>query len=539
MNGTGEQMSIFDQDTWCGKMCVAASQVPEKAEQERTSELSWKSWRGLSKKESQFLDLRRESGVPQGLSSVNGGQSHGESRMPNIGAYLNVEEGLLSLLTSTDTMHLALFLENTNPTEAPCEEIPSHLSSILEENPDPKYILSSKACLGILNRASRRGKTLPPMLEEALIQTVVGGTEYGQEGIADIIEILREMRCEIGEEALKEWVQRVFVLVQSEEVLLGEMCESCEDSEDTNEQVLVEGDCKESNREEDLCELWSNGEVGDTPQRREPNEQLSEQLDLLMQKLSHENAQEAVIVYCLRIACEGEEAVSEALSTVSDGQVIGADDRLGADQYNAVILGDTVSTLGVNCGMSHGRQCVLEPQTAYTLQDREGKAGGGKGALIAKDLSATLRAGFAQTLFQPVYSVENHPNDSRVKIDEEGKVQALTGRMGTGGGNVPMVLALDRASFNQGKNAQYDFEVTDKGINSPIVAKGPGAVCYSVDQGGGKSSVDVREGKAPTLTTTHDGAPAICYPEVKEGVVGTLDAHYSNFPGMSWAGRGS
>ena len=116
--------------------------------------------------------------------------------------------------------------------------------------------------------------------------------------------------------------------------------------------------------------------------------------------------------------------------------------------------------------------------TAYTLQDREGKAGGGKGALIAKELSATLRAGFAQTLFQPIYSVENHPNDSRVGINEDGKVQALTSRMGTGGGNVPMVLALDRASFNQGKNAQFDFEVSDKGVNSPIVAKGPSAVCY-------------------------------------------------------------
>lgn len=160
----------------------------------------------------------------------------------------------------------------------------------------------------------------------------------------------------------------------------------------------------------------------------------------------------------------------------------GADDRLGADQYNAVILGDTVSTLGVNCGMSHGRQCVLEP----------------------------------------VYSVENHPADSRVDIDESGKVQTLTSRMGTGGGNVPMVMqqcfskskraqsatdnetwiesdtantlnafdvgdvrtteavvyALDRASFNQGKNAQYDFEVSDKGVNSPLVAKGPGAVMY-------------------------------------------------------------
>ena len=32
---------------------------------------------------------------------------------------------------------------------------------------------------------------------------------------------------------------------------------------------------------------------------------------------------------------------------------IGANDCLGADQYNAIILGDKVSTLGVNCGMSH------------------------------------------------------------------------------------------------------------------------------------------------------------------------------------------
>lgn len=250
---------------------------------------------------------------------------------------------------------------------------------------------------------------------------------------------------------------------------------------------------------------------------------------------------------------------------------LGADDRLGADQYNAVILGDTVSTLGVNCGMSHGRQCVLEPITfepgiasregghiyegvsgtlranagdnqmataygissynsnamkssnphsgiyeadtsrtldgnggnpscnqggiaivepvPYTLKirggvsvDSMGKAAG-KGALIQENLSATLGVSQDQYLFQPVFSVENHPNDSRVGINEDGKVQALTSRMGTGGGNVPMVLALDRASFNQGKNAQYDFEVSDKGVNSPLVAKGPGAVAYCIGNG--------------------------------------------------------
>jgi DNA (cytosine-5)-methyltransferase 1 len=38
------------------------------------------------------------------------------------------------------------------------------------------------------------------------------------------------------------------------------------------------------------------------------------------------------------------------------------------------------------------------------------------------------------------YSIENHPADSRVNIDDSGKVQTLTSRMGTGGGNVPMVM---------------------------------------------------------------------------------------------------
>lgn len=36
--------------------------------------------------------------------------------------------------------------------------------------------------------------------------------------------------------------------------------------------------------------------------------------------------------------------------------------------------------------------------------------------------------------------IENHPNDSRVGICEDGKCQTLTGRMGTGGGNVPLLL---------------------------------------------------------------------------------------------------
>lgn len=42
------------------------------------------------------------------------------------------------------------------------------LSQVLEECPDPKYCLSPKACRGILRRAERRGKALPPSLKSAL-----------------------------------------------------------------------------------------------------------------------------------------------------------------------------------------------------------------------------------------------------------------------------------------------------------------------------------------------------------------------------------
>ena len=43
------------------------------------------------------------------------------------------------------------------------------LSGCLETlNVPPRYFLSERACLGILSRAERRGKSLPPELEEAL-----------------------------------------------------------------------------------------------------------------------------------------------------------------------------------------------------------------------------------------------------------------------------------------------------------------------------------------------------------------------------------
>ena len=45
--------------------------------------------------------------------------------------------------------------------------------------------------------------------------------------------------------------------------------------------------------------------------------------------------------------------------------------------------------------------------------------------------------------------------------------------------HVPCVYGLDRAAYNQGTNAQYDFKVGQEKIGTQV-AKGPGAVCTSV-----------------------------------------------------------
>jgi len=42
------------------------------------------------------------------------------------------------------------------------------LDTILESSVAPKYFLSPRACAGVLRRAAKRGRTLPPRLEQAL-----------------------------------------------------------------------------------------------------------------------------------------------------------------------------------------------------------------------------------------------------------------------------------------------------------------------------------------------------------------------------------
>lgn len=105
----------------------------------------------------------------------------------------------------------------------------------------------------------------------------------------------------------------------------------------------------------------------------------------------------------------------------------------------------SLSTGGGQAGQ--GYPCVL-------LDDQ----GGSVMRVSNGDVSPTLRAqmnGHPPVIFKPVV-LEHHPNDSRVRIDESGTVQTLTSRMGTGGGNVPMVMM----PFSKSRRAKSttDFE---------------------------------------------------------------------------------
>lgn len=93
----------------------------------------------------------------------------------------------------------------------------------------------------------------------------------------------------------------------------------------------------------------------------------------------------------------------------------------------------------MNCGYpgcNQGGMAVVQPM-AISLEPGIAAREGGH---IYEGVSGTLRAKAGDNQMSVAYSLEHHPQDSRINIDESGMCQTLTSRMGTGGGNVPMVL---------------------------------------------------------------------------------------------------
>lgn len=107
-----------------------------------------------------------------------------------------------------------------------------------------------------------------------------------------------------------------------------------------------------------------------------------------------------------------------------------------SDDDETWIAGGVVPTLNA-FDMGDTRATVV-----IVMREREGKAGGGKGFLLAENRSFTLATSNFQIIFYG-----QRVGDVRVQDD---KINTLQARMGTGGNNMPMVaevLAFD--SYNQ------------------------------------------------------------------------------------------
>ena len=209
-------------------------------------------------------------------------------------------------------------------------------------------------------------------------------------------------------------------------------------------------------------------------------------------------------------------------------------------------------------------------ETPKTLKIRSGCDGGGKGALVQDNKSATLSCNNDQTVFVPqAYGIcskdsnsmkSDNPNSGFYKaetsrtIDTSNQspcknqggiaVVSIQGSMiGRKDENGPqgdginedvsftlnatdkhaVAYGIDRAAFNQGQNAKYSFAVeTEK--QPTRVAKGPGAVAtatYCSTKASGLTRV--QEEKANTLVATDYKAPPIVndnssygfYPQMK------------------------
>ena len=97
--------------------------------------------------------------------------SKSQSRKPLCLRFRKAGGLMPTVIAETDGVLLTEFLM-LNTGESPSVAVESTLSSILEVNVPEKYYLSATACAGILRRAERRGKQLPPMLKEALEQMI-------------------------------------------------------------------------------------------------------------------------------------------------------------------------------------------------------------------------------------------------------------------------------------------------------------------------------------------------------------------------------
>ena len=181
---------------------------------------------------------------------------------------------------------------------------------------------------------------------------------------------------------------------------------------------------------------------------------------------------------------------------------------VGIDGYNAAVTDDTAATLGVNCGMSTGRNGVLQAAGFSTEHSAKARSIG-----YEEEVSPTLRAGVVPAAIE-LY--ENHGQDSRFRGPLE-VAQPVTATYGMGGNNQPLVVENNPTDGRAKINPDGVFQTLcgragTGGNNTPLVAEPVTLKIRSGCEGGGKGALWQTD-KSATLGTNND--QTLFQPEVK------------------------
>ena len=172
----------------------------------------------------------------------------------------------------------------------------------------------------------------------------------------------------------------------------------------------------------------------------------------------------------------------------------GGDGRYCLNPQGCSGISVTEEQSGTLVAQDHGNHPAVLQSAGFSTEHSAQRRSIGYG----EEQSPTLRAGVVPATL----AIENHPTDSRVKIAEDGKVQTLTERMGTGGGNVPLVAepeavakrtgcghadrgkdatnnqpayGIAKEAYSSGEKAAFNFAVNEE-VSPTLQARGPGVV---------------------------------------------------------------
>lgn len=89
-------------------------------------------------------------------------------------------------------------------------------------------------------------------------------------------------------------------------------------------------------------------------------------------------------------------------------------------------------------------------------------------------------------LLSYIYRKRTHPHNSEEgqRFEETDKADTLNAFDNSEKRTPMLIVEMDRAAYNQGKNAQFDIGISENGIAHTVVAKGTGAVAYPCESGG-------------------------------------------------------